>query len=159
MPELKRFFFVLMSSLSVKTLLKGTIFFATFPYWKVVKVIPVILIREWRTDFEMTIYVIPGSFRRKCARMGGFSSLSVERHFPIRWSSGPRMTTNGRKSHSGVTPVTSPNLTSGCTIFLQTLWPGLGGLQEWHRNDIGMTLEWHRDDRMAREWLGWLGMT
>ena len=61
---------------------------------------------------------------------------SFRGHSDLEWPS------NDGKSHPNIIPVTLPNLTFGCTTFLQTLWQGHKGLLEWCRNDMewnGMT--------------------
>ena len=100
-----------------------------------------------------------GSFHGHFQRNDGWMKCFHPCHSSIipsfRGRSDSKWPTNDKKSQSKVIPVTSPNLTFVCTIFLQTLWQGHGGLQEWTWNDIGMTLEWQKDDEMALEWLGW----
>ena len=105
----------------------------------------------WMTEWCQNdkIESFQGHFKRNGAGMKCFHPChsniisSFEGHSYSEWP------TNDKKSHSTFIPVTSPNLTFVCTIFLQTLWQAQAGLKKWGRND----LRWCWNDIGMMKWL------
>ena len=75
---------------------------------------------------------------------------------PFGDHSDSELPSNGGKSQSLVIPVTSPNLTFGCTIFLQTLWHSPMRPQGMRSKWCGMMLVWWNGLRMTWMTLKWL---